>query len=80
MAPPPSALTPTQLGAYLSFTEVAALLRPAVEQQLRDAGELSSVQFQVLARLGDAPDGRPASRSTCSVRAPMRLPRLASAS
>ena len=58
MTSPPSALTPTQLGAYLSFTEVAALLRPAVEQQLRDAGELSYVQFQLLARLGDAPDGR----------------------
>ncbi|MBP1301648.1 MarR family winged helix-turn-helix transcriptional regulator [Curtobacterium sp. 1310] len=58
MVSPPSALTPTQLGAYLSFTEVAALLRPAVEQQLRDAGELSYVQFQLLARLGDAPDGR----------------------
>ncbi len=42
MVSPPSALTPTQLGAYLSFTEVAALLRPAVEQQLRDAGELST--------------------------------------
>ncbi|KTR52336.1 MarR family winged helix-turn-helix transcriptional regulator [Curtobacterium oceanosedimentum] len=58
MTPPPSALTRTQLDAYLSFTEVAALLRPAVEQQLRDAGELSYVQFQLLARLGDAPDGR----------------------
>ncbi len=58
MTPPPSALTRTQLDAYLSFTEVAALLRPAVEQQLRDAGELSYVQFQLLARLGDAPEGQ----------------------
>jgi DNA-binding MarR family transcriptional regulator len=53
----PGALTPTQLRAYLSFTEVGALLRPAVERQLRDAGELSYVQFQLLARLGDTPDG-----------------------
>ncbi|WIE75829.1 MarR family transcriptional regulator [Curtobacterium sp. MCSS17_007] len=37
---------------------MATLLRPAVEQQLRDADELSYVQFQLLARLGDAPDGR----------------------
>ncbi|MFZ6992579.1 MarR family winged helix-turn-helix transcriptional regulator [Curtobacterium sp. RRHDQ66] len=53
----PAALTPTQLGAYLAFTEVGALLRPAVERQLKDVGQLSYVQFQLLARLGDAPDG-----------------------
>jgi DNA-binding MarR family transcriptional regulator len=50
-------LTPTQLEAYLAFTEVGSLLRPAVEKQLRDAGGLSYVQFQLLARLGDTPDG-----------------------
>lgn len=50
-------LTPTQLGAYFAFTEVSSLLRPAVEQQLREAGGLSYVQFQLLARLGDTPDG-----------------------
>src|SRR3954471_20978151 len=32
--------------------EVAGLLRHAVEQQLREAGDLSFVQFQLLARLG----------------------------
>lgn len=53
----PASLTPTQLRAYLAFTEVGALLRPAVEKQLRDAGDLSYVQFQLLARLGDSPDG-----------------------
>ena len=52
------ALTATQLSAYLAFTEVGSLLRPAVEQQLREAGDLSYLQFQLLARLGDAPDGR----------------------
>ncbi|WP_065964154.1 MarR family transcriptional regulator [Curtobacterium sp. UCD-KPL2560] len=57
MADSPAALTPTELDAYLAFTDVSALLRPAVEQQLRDAGGLSSVQFQLLATLGDAPDG-----------------------
>lgn len=54
----PDSLTPTQLRAYLSFTEVSALLRPAVERQLRDVGQLSYVQFQLLARLGDSPAGR----------------------
>ncbi|ROR28778.1 MarR family transcriptional regulator [Curtobacterium sp. JUb34] len=57
MTDTPTALTPTQLGAYFAFTEVGALLRPAVEKQLRDVGGLSTVQFQLLARLGDAPEG-----------------------
>ena len=51
-------LTPAQLAAYLAFTEVSALLRPSVEKQLREAGGLSYVQFQLLARLGDDPEGR----------------------
>jgi DNA-binding MarR family transcriptional regulator len=53
-----TALTPAQLAAYFAFTEVSALLRPSVEAQLREAGGLSYVQFQLLARLGDDPDGR----------------------
>jgi hypothetical protein len=57
MTETPRSLTPTQLDAYLAFTEVGSLLRPAVEAQLRDAGGLSYVQFQLLARLGDTPDG-----------------------
>ncbi|KEP72416.1 MarR family transcriptional regulator, partial [Microbacterium sp. SUBG005] len=35
-----STVSPTQLRAYLAFTEVSNLLRHAVEKQLRDAGEL----------------------------------------
>ncbi|RFA15903.1 MarR family transcriptional regulator [Subtercola boreus] len=58
MDQPPSSLTSTQLTAYFAFTEVSSLLRHAVEQQLRDAGNLSYVQFQLLARLGDSPDGQ----------------------
>lgn len=50
-------LSPTQLGAYFALIEVVGLLRHAVEQQLRDAGGLSYVQFQLLARLGDSPSG-----------------------
>ena len=53
----PPALDPDELGAYFALIEVASLLRHAVEQQLRDAGDLSYVQFQLLARLGDAPTG-----------------------
>jgi len=50
-------LDPTQLGAYFSLIEVSSLLRHTVEQQLRDAGDLSYVQFQLLATLGDSPTG-----------------------
>jgi DNA-binding MarR family transcriptional regulator len=45
-------LEPAQLSAYFALMEVAGLLRHGVEQQLRDVGDLSYVQFQVLARLG----------------------------
>ena len=55
-APLPS-LDPVQLGAYFALIEVVGLLRHAVEQQLREAGGLSYVQFQLLARLGDSPTG-----------------------
>lgn len=58
MSTPPPQLSPTELAAYFAFTEVSSLLRHSVEQQLREAGKLSYVQFQLLARLGDAPDGR----------------------
>jgi DNA-binding MarR family transcriptional regulator len=50
-------LSPTELAAYFAFTEVSSLLRHAVEKQLKDVGKLSYVQFQLLARLGDAPGG-----------------------
>ena len=50
-------LDPTELGAYFSLIEVSSLLRHAIEQQLREAGDLSYVQFQLLARLGDSADG-----------------------
>lgn len=45
-------LDAAQLDAYFALMEVAGLLRHAVEQQLREAGDLSFVQFQLLARLG----------------------------
>jgi DNA-binding MarR family transcriptional regulator len=51
------ALDPAGLGAYFALIEVSSLLRHTVEQQLRDAGDLSYVQFQLLATLGDAADG-----------------------
>ena len=53
----PPSLDPAQLGAYFALIEVTSLLRHAVEQQLREAGDLSYVQFQLLARLGDSPTG-----------------------
>jgi len=57
MASSPHELDRQQLGAYFALIEVSSLLRHAVEQQLREAGDLSYVQFQLLARLGDAPSG-----------------------
>ena len=57
MPDPPRSLDPVQLGAYFALIEVTSLLRHAVEQQLREAGDLSYVQFQLLARLGDSPTG-----------------------
>jgi DNA-binding MarR family transcriptional regulator len=47
-----------QLAAYFALMEVSSLLRHAVEQQLRRDGELSYVQFEIIARLSDAPEGR----------------------
>ena len=58
MADTPASLDSAQLGAYFALMEVAGLLRHAVEQQLREDGDLSYVQFQLLARLAlDSPTG-----------------------
>ncbi|GAA2751136.1 MarR family winged helix-turn-helix transcriptional regulator [Amnibacterium kyonggiense] len=51
-------LDPVQLDAYFALIEVSSLLRHTVEQQLKESGGLSYVQFQLLATLGDAPSGR----------------------
>lgn len=58
MTEPDASLDPVDLAAYFALMEVAGLLRHAVEQQLREEGDLSYVQFQLLARLGlDSPTG-----------------------
>src|SRR3954451_9497638 len=57
MPDPEASLDPVQLGAYFTLIEVVGLLRHAVERQLREAGGLSYVPFQLLARLGDSPIG-----------------------
>ena len=57
MSSPSPALDAVELAAYFSLIEATSLLRHAVELQLKEAGDLSYVQFQLLARLGDAPDG-----------------------
>jgi DNA-binding MarR family transcriptional regulator len=51
-------LDPEQLAAYFALMEVSSLLQHAVDQQLRDEGGLSYTQFQILAVLGEVPDGR----------------------
>ena len=45
------ALDPQQLGVYFALMEAVSLLQHHVEQQLRTEGDLSYVQFQLLARL-----------------------------
>ncbi|WP_158852600.1 MarR family winged helix-turn-helix transcriptional regulator [Saccharothrix deserti] len=45
------ALDPEQLGVYFALMEAVSLLQHHVEQQLRTEGDLSYVQFQLLARL-----------------------------
>src|SRR3954451_8812772 len=58
MADSPASLDADELGAYFALIEVAGLLRHAVEQQLLEQGDLSYVQFQLLARLAlDSPTG-----------------------
>ena len=51
-------LSAEQLGAYFALVEVSSLLQYAVDEHLRADGGLSYVQFQILARLVDAPEGR----------------------
>jgi DNA-binding MarR family transcriptional regulator len=48
------ALEPAQLRTYFALMEAASLLQHQVEQQLRAEGDISYVQFQLLARLADA--------------------------
>ena len=57
MPEPPRPLDPQQLSAYFALMEVSSILRHAVEQHLRAEGDLSYVQFQILARLNDSPTG-----------------------
>jgi DNA-binding MarR family transcriptional regulator len=46
-----------RLAVYFALSEVGALLSHAVEQQLRRDGDLTYVQFQILATLGDSGSG-----------------------
>jgi DNA-binding MarR family transcriptional regulator len=51
------ALDPQQLSAYFVLMEVSSILRHAVEQHLRSDGDLSYVQFQILAQLDGSTSG-----------------------
>ncbi len=48
------ALGPAQMRTYFALTEAVSLLQYAVRQQLQAEGDLSYVQFEVLATLADA--------------------------
>ncbi|MBS2532678.1 winged helix-turn-helix transcriptional regulator [Catenulispora sp. NF23] len=56
--PDATPLDPEQLAAYFALMEVGNLLQHAVDQQLRDEGGLSFIQFQILAVLSEAAGGR----------------------
>ncbi|MFF5075508.1 MarR family winged helix-turn-helix transcriptional regulator [Actinoplanes sp. NPDC000266] len=58
MSTPSEGLNSEQLGAYFALMEVSSLLQYAVDEHLRADGDLSYVQFQILARLVDSPEGR----------------------
>jgi DNA-binding MarR family transcriptional regulator len=58
VSPRTAPLDAEQLGAYFALMEVSSLLQHAVDEHLRADGDLSYVQFQILARLTDAPEGR----------------------
>ncbi|MGW0950343.1 MarR family winged helix-turn-helix transcriptional regulator [Streptomyces sp. NPDC002623] len=47
--------TPQHIAAYFALMEAGALLQQLVEQQLRDEGNLTYIQFRVLAQLTEAP-------------------------
>ena len=47
-------LEPAQMRTYFALTEAVSLLQHAVQQQLQAEGELSYVQFEILAKLVDA--------------------------
>lgn len=47
----PHSVDPVRLGAYFALVEVSALLRHAIEEQLREDGGLTFVRFQILRRL-----------------------------
>jgi DNA-binding MarR family transcriptional regulator len=53
----PRSLDPKELSAYFVLMEVSSILRHGVEQHLRTDGNLSYVQFQILARLDASPTG-----------------------
>lgn len=53
-----ASLAPGQLAAYFALMEVGSLLQHAVDQQLREEGGLSYIQFQILAVLGEDAEGR----------------------
>jgi DNA-binding MarR family transcriptional regulator len=48
------ALDSQELGAYFALMEAVSLLQHQVERQLRNEGDISYVQFQLLARLAHA--------------------------
>jgi DNA-binding MarR family transcriptional regulator len=55
---PAPGLNSQQLAVYFALMEVSSLLQYAVDEHLRADGDLSYVQFEILARLVNTPEGR----------------------
>ena len=53
----PDGLSARELQTWRTFLGVSTLLNHQVEQQLKDTAGLSHPQYEVLARLANAPDG-----------------------
>lgn len=51
-------LDAAELNAYFALMEVCNLLEHAIEQHLRSAGDLTSIQFKILMSLNNAPGGQ----------------------
>jgi len=51
-------LTPDQLRAWVTFLEASQLVGRAVDHQLRTAAGLTHAEYEILARLSEAPEQR----------------------
>ncbi len=54
----PRWLNPTEMRAWAGFLETSQLIQRLVETQLAEAGGITMVQYDILTRIHESPDGR----------------------